>query len=196
MLPGLFGVAPAVRGLLLAVLLIVIVQQPVAGVVFVLDGVLIGAGDQDYLAIAGLITLAAFAVAAASRGCHRGRPGRAVARLLRLDGGQVRHPDPARPRQLALAGHRRDPPLTTVASGLDPQWPVAISTTFTTTAAIAITRYTHMASHAEAAAGRHRRGRQHRQPRHPPVLLAHLGGDRLMLASPHRRHTGRAGQPD
>jgi Na+-driven multidrug efflux pump len=37
----------------------------VAGVVFVLDGVLVGAGDQDYLAIAGLITLAAFAVAAA-----------------------------------------------------------------------------------------------------------------------------------
>ncbi len=52
-LPGLFGVAPDVRGLLLAVLLVVIVQQPVAGVVFVLDGVLIGAGDQDYLAVAG-----------------------------------------------------------------------------------------------------------------------------------------------
>jgi len=64
-LPALFGVAPAVRGLMLAVLLIVIVQQPVAGVVFVLDGVLIGAGDQDYLAIAGVITLAVFAVAAA-----------------------------------------------------------------------------------------------------------------------------------
>ncbi len=63
-LPGLFGVGPDVRGLLLAVLLIVIVQQPVAGVVFVLDGVLIGAGDQDYLAIAGLITLAVFAAAA------------------------------------------------------------------------------------------------------------------------------------
>ena len=46
-------------------LLVVIVQQPVAGVVFVLDGVLIGAGDQDYLAIAGLVTLAVFACAAA-----------------------------------------------------------------------------------------------------------------------------------
>jgi putative MATE family efflux protein len=64
-LPGLFGVAPDVRRLLLAVLLVVIVQQPAAGVVFVLDGVLIGAGDQDYLAIAGLITLAAFGAAAA-----------------------------------------------------------------------------------------------------------------------------------
>jgi putative MATE family efflux protein len=64
-LPGLFGVSPEVRGLLLSVLLIVIVQQPAAGVVFVLDGVLIGAGDQDYLAAAGLVTLAVFAAAAA-----------------------------------------------------------------------------------------------------------------------------------
>jgi putative MATE family efflux protein len=63
-LPSLFDVSPEVRGLLLSVLLIVIVQQPAAGVVFVLDGVLIGAGDQDYLAVAGLITLGVFAVAA------------------------------------------------------------------------------------------------------------------------------------
>ena len=63
-LPGLFGVSPEVRGLLLSVLLVVIVQQPAAGVVFVLDGVLIGAGDQDYLAVAGLITLAVFVAAA------------------------------------------------------------------------------------------------------------------------------------
>jgi putative MATE family efflux protein len=64
-LPGLFGVTPAVRSLLLAVLLVVIVQQPLAGVVFVLDGVLIGAGDQDYLAIAGIVALAVFGAAAA-----------------------------------------------------------------------------------------------------------------------------------
>jgi putative MATE family efflux protein len=63
-LPGLFGVSPQVRSLLLAVLLVVIVQQPVAGVVFVLDGVLIGAGDQDYLALAALATLAVFGAAA------------------------------------------------------------------------------------------------------------------------------------
>jgi putative MATE family efflux protein len=63
MLPGLFGVSPEVRGLLLSVLLVVIVQQPAAGVVFVLDGVLIGAGDQDYLAVAGLVTLVVFAAA-------------------------------------------------------------------------------------------------------------------------------------
>ncbi len=59
-LPPVFGLAPDVRRLLLAVLVVVIVQQPAAGVVFVLDGVLIGAGDQDYLAVAGLVTLAVF----------------------------------------------------------------------------------------------------------------------------------------
>jgi putative MATE family efflux protein len=64
-LPGLFGVTPTVRSLLLAVLLVVIVQQPLAGVVFVLDGVLIGAGDQDYLAVAGIVALAVFGAAAA-----------------------------------------------------------------------------------------------------------------------------------
>ena len=51
--------------LLLAVLVVAAVQQPVAGVVFVLDGVLIGAGDQNYLALAGLATSAVFAAAAA-----------------------------------------------------------------------------------------------------------------------------------
>jgi Na+-driven multidrug efflux pump len=64
-LPGLFAVTPAVAHLLLAVLVVVAVQQPVAGVVFVLDGVLIGAGDQNYLALVGLATGAVFAVAAA-----------------------------------------------------------------------------------------------------------------------------------
>ena len=71
----------AVRGLLLAVLLVVIVQQPAAGVVFVLDGVLIGAGDQDYLAVAGLVTLAVFGAAAAIVVETGSRPGRAVARV-------------------------------------------------------------------------------------------------------------------
>ena len=66
LLPGLFAVSPAVRGLRLAVLVVAALQQPVAGVVFVLDGVLIGAGDQDYLALAGLATLAVFGAAAAA----------------------------------------------------------------------------------------------------------------------------------
>ena len=60
LLPGLFAVTPAVRGLLLAVLVVAALQQPVAGVVFVLDGVLIGAGDQRYLAKAGVAALAIF----------------------------------------------------------------------------------------------------------------------------------------
>jgi MATE family, multidrug efflux pump len=64
-LPSLFAATPPVAHLLLAVLVIVAVQQPVAGVVFVLDGVLIGAGDQDYLALAGLATLVVFVIAAA-----------------------------------------------------------------------------------------------------------------------------------
>ena len=65
LLPTVFSAAPDVRRLLPAVLLIAAAQQPVAGVVFVLDGVLIGAGDQDYLALAGLVTAAVFAVGAA-----------------------------------------------------------------------------------------------------------------------------------
>lgn len=64
-LPGLFAAGPGVRRLLVAVLLVAAAQQPVAGVVFVLDGVLIGAGDQDYLALAGLAAGAVFAAGAA-----------------------------------------------------------------------------------------------------------------------------------
>jgi putative MATE family efflux protein len=63
-LPSLFAAAPGVRRLLVAVLLVAAAQQPVAGVVFVLDGVLIGAGDQDYLALAGLAAGAVFAIGA------------------------------------------------------------------------------------------------------------------------------------
>jgi putative MATE family efflux protein len=59
-LPGLFSADAEVRSLLLAVLVAVAVLQPVCGVVFVLDGVLIGAGDRRYLAAAGALTLLAF----------------------------------------------------------------------------------------------------------------------------------------
>jgi putative MATE family efflux protein len=48
---------------LVPVLLVAALGQPVAGVVFVLDGVLIGAGDGTYLAWGGLVTLAAYAPA-------------------------------------------------------------------------------------------------------------------------------------
>jgi putative MATE family efflux protein len=57
----LFTEDPVVRGLLVPVLLVAAVFQPVAGVVFVLDGVLIGAGDGRYLAWGGILVLALFA---------------------------------------------------------------------------------------------------------------------------------------
>ena len=56
----LFSTDPDVRRLLASVLLVVAAMQPVAGIVFVLDGVLIGAGDGRYLAAAGVWTLLAF----------------------------------------------------------------------------------------------------------------------------------------
>ena len=56
----LFSTDPEVRRLLASVLIVVAVMQPVAGIVFVLDGVLIGAGDGRYLAAAGIFTLVAF----------------------------------------------------------------------------------------------------------------------------------------
>jgi putative MATE family efflux protein len=61
----LFTADPAVRHLLVPVLLVAALAQPLAGVVFVLDGVLIGAGDGRYLAWAGLAVLVVFAPAAA-----------------------------------------------------------------------------------------------------------------------------------
>ncbi|MFG3477915.1 MATE family efflux transporter [Streptomyces sp. NPDC047980] len=57
----LFTSDPAVKDTLLPALLVVAISQPIAGVVFVLDGVLMGAGDGPYLAGAMLITLAVFA---------------------------------------------------------------------------------------------------------------------------------------
>lgn len=60
-LGGLFTEDPVVRSLLWPVLLVAAAFQPVAGVVFVLDGVLIGAGDGRYLAWGGVVVLAVFA---------------------------------------------------------------------------------------------------------------------------------------
>ncbi|MFJ5048096.1 MATE family efflux transporter [Streptomyces sp. NPDC088719] len=57
----LFTSDPAVKDTLLPALLVVAVSQPIAGVVFILDGVLMGAGDGRYLAWAMLVTLAVFA---------------------------------------------------------------------------------------------------------------------------------------
>ena len=60
LLGPLFTNDPEVVRLLGRVLLVAALFQPVAGVVFVLDGVLIGAGDGPYLAAAGVAVTVAF----------------------------------------------------------------------------------------------------------------------------------------
>jgi len=55
-----FTADPEVRRLLGTVLLVVAATQPVGSVVFALDGVFIGAGDNRYLALAGVASLLAF----------------------------------------------------------------------------------------------------------------------------------------
>lgn len=59
-----FSADPAVRGAIAAALIVMAIGQPLAGYVFVLDGVLIGAGDGPYLAWAGVWNLLAFLPAA------------------------------------------------------------------------------------------------------------------------------------
>lgn len=56
----LFTSDSAVKDSALPALLIVALSQPISGIVFVLDGVLMGAGDGPYLAWAMLLTLAVF----------------------------------------------------------------------------------------------------------------------------------------
>jgi putative MATE family efflux protein len=63
-LPTIFTSDPAVVAVAAFVLVFVAVMQPVNGVVFVLDGLLIGAGDLRYLAVAMLIPSALFVVLA------------------------------------------------------------------------------------------------------------------------------------
>lgn len=60
-LGALFTPDRDVQEALVPVLLVAAAAQPVAGVVFVLDGVLIGAGDGRYLAVAGLVVLCGYA---------------------------------------------------------------------------------------------------------------------------------------
>ena len=56
----LFTPDEQVRAPLASALLVVAIQQPLAGWVFVLDGVLIGAGDGRFLAAASVATMVAF----------------------------------------------------------------------------------------------------------------------------------------
>ncbi|MFT4468817.1 MATE family efflux transporter [Arthrobacter sulfonylureivorans] len=52
---------PAVHQAFTAAIWVLALSQPICGFVFVLDGVLIGAGDARYLAIAGVVNLAIYA---------------------------------------------------------------------------------------------------------------------------------------
>ncbi|MFF2021915.1 MATE family efflux transporter [Streptomyces sp. NPDC058171] len=56
----LFSSDSAVRDAALPALIVIAVAQPICGIVFVLDGVLMGAGDGPYLAGAMVVTLVAF----------------------------------------------------------------------------------------------------------------------------------------
>lgn len=60
-LPPLFTTDPAVQAAAGVGLLVLALAQPLAGYVFVLDGVLIGAGDAKYLALAGVVNVAVYA---------------------------------------------------------------------------------------------------------------------------------------
>ena len=107
----LFSPDHQVQVLLAQVLLLVAVCQPVSGVVFVLDGVLIGAGDNRFLAAASLLTTCVFlAGAAAARwlgggliGLWLAIGGFMIARLVALG---LRARSPA----WAVTGARRLPP--------------------------------------------------------------------------------------
>ncbi|GAA1516576.1 putative MATE family efflux protein [Agromyces terreus] len=59
-LPGLFTSSAEVAALLPPSLVVLGLSAPLGGLVFVLDGVLIGAGDARYLAWTGLVNLAVF----------------------------------------------------------------------------------------------------------------------------------------
>ncbi len=59
-LPRAFSADPLVRDLITAALVVAAIQQPLSSPVFVLDGVLIGAGDGRWLAVAGTVMLLAF----------------------------------------------------------------------------------------------------------------------------------------
>ncbi|GLW64597.1 MATE family efflux transporter [Actinomadura rubrobrunea] len=63
-LPAFFTDDEQVRDALLASLIVIAAMQPIAGVVFVLDGILIGAGDGAYLAASTVIATLTFLPAA------------------------------------------------------------------------------------------------------------------------------------
>ena len=99
-----------VRALLSSVLVVAALFQPVSGVVFALDGVLIGAGDGRYLALAGVAHPGGVRAAGRARAGHRRGAGRAVVGVRRLHGGPAGHAAVARAHR-TLAGDRPDNPV-------------------------------------------------------------------------------------
>ena len=107
----LFTADDDVRHAAVAALVVAAVTMPMAGWVFVLDGVLIGAGDGRFLAWAGMATLVVYVPFALA--VRRGRPaGRRRARVAvggfrrRLHARPRGHHGLARPRH-GVDGHRR-----------------------------------------------------------------------------------------
>ncbi len=70
LLPRLFTTDPAVHAAATPALLVAAAAMPLAGAVYMLDGVLIGAGDGRYLAVAGMLTLVTYAPLAVLVGRH------------------------------------------------------------------------------------------------------------------------------
>jgi putative MATE family efflux protein len=77
----LFTGSPETAALIAPSLVVVAVGTPLAGYVFVLDGVLIGAGDARYLAVTGLVNLAVFVPLALAAGAWGGTGAAALAWL-------------------------------------------------------------------------------------------------------------------
>jgi len=100
LLPGIFTNDATVISLSLEVLLLLAVLQPLAGVVFALDGILIGAGDLRFLAQAMVASTAVFLAALAVVGATGGglialwialivfMAARGVPLLIRISGGR------------------------------------------------------------------------------------------------------------
>jgi len=63
-LPGWFSDDAAVIAMISSALIVLAVQQPLAGITFALDGILIGAGDMRFLAIAQTVVMVLFLPAA------------------------------------------------------------------------------------------------------------------------------------
>ena len=106
--PPIFTSDPAVVAVTSFVLVFVAAMQPVNGVVFVLDGLLIGAGDLRFLAVAMLVPSALFVAAGPRRAGRRPRHRLAVDGADRVHGGPHGGPGLALDHG-GLGRHRRHP---------------------------------------------------------------------------------------